>query len=265
MSKIITVFGATGNQGGSVIASIQGNPHLSSEYKVRGITRDPSKPAGQKLADKGVDLVRADLSDKESVKKAIEGSEVVFGVTNLSGGKLTHLPHFDSKAEVMDYIRAQKIPATFFHAGCFMNNILGAVQKGSEQNTLVWNLHPDTNMPLFDASADTGKFVAGIMLNRDKTMGKDVYGATGWYTPTEIANTIQEVSGKKTVFQEVPDEIFKRFLPEAVGQELMETFMLIKDFGYYGEGGREILEESLKIMDGKPTTLKEFIEKNGPW
>ncbi|KAL8705610.1 MAG: hypothetical protein Q9201_001297 [Fulgogasparrea decipioides] len=286
MSKIITVFGATGNQGGSVIASIQGNPHLSSEYKVRGITRDPSKPAGQKLADKGVDLVRADLSDKESVKKAIEGSEVVFGVTNfweylskdievtqgqnianackevgvplliwscspsatkMSGGKLTHLPHFDSKAEVMDYIRAQKIPATFFHAGCFMNNILGAVQKGSEQNTLVWNLHPDTNMPLFDASADTGKFVAGIMLNRDKTMGKDVYGATGWYTPTEIANTIQEVSGKKTVFQEVPDEIFKRFLPEAVGQELMETFMLIKDFGYYGEGGREILEESLKV------------------
>lgn len=82
MSKIITVFGATGNQGGSVITSIQANSTLSSEYKIRGITRDPSKPAGQKLAEKGVELVKADLSDKESVKKAVEGSDVVFGVTN---------------------------------------------------------------------------------------------------------------------------------------------------------------------------------------
>lgn len=82
MSKIITVFGATGNQGGSVIASIQGNSKLSSEYKIRGVTRDPSKPKGQALAEKGVELVKADLSDKESVKKAIEGSHTVFAVTN---------------------------------------------------------------------------------------------------------------------------------------------------------------------------------------
>lgn len=82
MSKIITVFGATGNQGGSVIASIQGNSKLSSEYKIRGVTRDPSKPSGQALAGKGVELVKADLSDKESVKKAIEGSYAVFAVTN---------------------------------------------------------------------------------------------------------------------------------------------------------------------------------------
>ena len=82
MSKIITVFGATGNQGGSVIASIQKDSRLSSEYKIRGVTRDPSKPKGKALADKGVELVKADLSDKESVKKAIEGSYAVFAVTN---------------------------------------------------------------------------------------------------------------------------------------------------------------------------------------
>ncbi len=82
MSKIITVFGATGNQGGSVIASIQGNSKLASEYKIRGVTRDPSKPKGQALAEKGVELVKADLSDKDSVIKAIEGSHAVFAVTN---------------------------------------------------------------------------------------------------------------------------------------------------------------------------------------
>lgn len=82
MSKALTVFGATGNQGGSVIASVLGNPKLSSEYKLRAITRDPSKPSAKALADKGVETVKADLNDKESVKRAIEGSSAVFGVTN---------------------------------------------------------------------------------------------------------------------------------------------------------------------------------------
>lgn len=56
MSKLITVFGATGNQGGSVIKSILADPVLSKAFKIRGITRDTSKPAAQALAQKGVEL-----------------------------------------------------------------------------------------------------------------------------------------------------------------------------------------------------------------
>ena len=56
MSKLITVFGATGNQGGSVIKSILADPVLSKVFKIRGITRDISKPAAQALAQKGVEL-----------------------------------------------------------------------------------------------------------------------------------------------------------------------------------------------------------------
>jgi uncharacterized protein YbjT (DUF2867 family) len=57
MSKLITVFGATGNQGGSVIRAIQADPELSKEFKIRGVTRDPSKPAAKDLAAKGVELI----------------------------------------------------------------------------------------------------------------------------------------------------------------------------------------------------------------
>lgn len=57
MSKLITVFGATGNQGGSVITSILNDPILSEEFKIRGITRDISKPAAQALAARGVEVV----------------------------------------------------------------------------------------------------------------------------------------------------------------------------------------------------------------
>lgn len=57
MSKIFTVWGATGNQGGSVIEAILADPILSKEFKIRGITRDAKKPAALALAAKGVEIV----------------------------------------------------------------------------------------------------------------------------------------------------------------------------------------------------------------
>ena len=57
MSKLITVFGSTGNQGGSVIKYILSDPTLSKEFKIRGITRDVSKPAAQELENLGVEMV----------------------------------------------------------------------------------------------------------------------------------------------------------------------------------------------------------------
>jgi uncharacterized protein YbjT (DUF2867 family) len=97
MTKLITVFGATGNQGGSVIAHILDHAELSKAYKIRGVTRDVSKPAAKALTDKGVEMVavsmpisgRAELTlnqgnidDPTAIAKAVDGSSVVFGVTN---------------------------------------------------------------------------------------------------------------------------------------------------------------------------------------
>lgn len=56
MSKLITVFGATGNQGGSVIKHILDDAVLSKQFRIRGITRDVSKPAAQALIAKGVEM-----------------------------------------------------------------------------------------------------------------------------------------------------------------------------------------------------------------
>ncbi len=38
--KIFVVFGATGNQGGSVINSVLADPAAAKEFRIRGITRD---------------------------------------------------------------------------------------------------------------------------------------------------------------------------------------------------------------------------------
>ena len=55
--KIFVVFGATGVQGGSVINSVLGDPKAAQEFKIRGITRDPSKPNAQALTKRGVECV----------------------------------------------------------------------------------------------------------------------------------------------------------------------------------------------------------------
>jgi uncharacterized protein YbjT (DUF2867 family) len=60
--KIIVVFGATGAQGGSVIKSILGDSKAAAQFKIRAVTRDPSKPSAKALADQGCELVSVCLS-----------------------------------------------------------------------------------------------------------------------------------------------------------------------------------------------------------
>ena len=49
-------------------------------YTVRAVTRNISSDAAQSLKSKGAQLVKADFTDLDSLKKAVEGSEFVFGV-----------------------------------------------------------------------------------------------------------------------------------------------------------------------------------------
>jgi uncharacterized protein YbjT (DUF2867 family) len=55
--KVLVVFGATGTQGGSVIKAILADPKTAEAYSIRAITRDPSKPAAQKLTAAGVEVI----------------------------------------------------------------------------------------------------------------------------------------------------------------------------------------------------------------
>jgi len=78
--KIIAVIGATGAQGGSVVRAILSDPN--GGYIPRAITRNVNSDKAKKLSDKGVELVTADASDLESLKKAFSGAYGAFCVTN---------------------------------------------------------------------------------------------------------------------------------------------------------------------------------------
>src|SRR6185503_12144573 len=77
--KIITVFGATGAQGGGLAHAILTDPN--SEFAVRAVTRDPNSDKAKALARLGAEVVTADIDDKESMQKALAGAYGAYFVT----------------------------------------------------------------------------------------------------------------------------------------------------------------------------------------
>ncbi|KAK5631561.1 hypothetical protein RRF57_007275 [Xylaria bambusicola] len=86
MSKrIVTVFGATGVQGGSVVDALLNDAVTANTYVIRGVTRNPSSAAAEALRTRGVSTVQADLNDISSLSKAVSGSYAIFAVTDFWG------------------------------------------------------------------------------------------------------------------------------------------------------------------------------------
>jgi len=150
--KLITVFGATGMQGGSVVNALLAD----GTFAVRAITRKPTEAKAQDLSKRGVEVVQGDIAGPiEGLVEALKGSYGVFLLTNFwdpsqmanekeSGIKMVDaahkagvkhavwstlenvhrvskgkwdVPHFTGKAEVEDYIRGlqAKSPKAFEH------------------------------------------------------------------------------------------------------------------------------------------------------
>ncbi|KAL2268428.1 hypothetical protein VTJ83DRAFT_3274 [Remersonia thermophila] len=320
MSKLLTVFGATGNQGSSVVKTILADPELSKEFRIRGITRDASKPAARSLAEKGVEVKTADLNSKDSVAAVVQGSHTVFLVTNfwetrsfetevsqgrnvadaardtgvaqlifssllnvseLTGGRLPHAAHFDSKATVERYIRSicdassssssssssttsggrPGIGAcTFVLAGYFMQNLPGMLRLQDGVYTLAYPFGPKTPIPLVAPAADVGKFVKAAIKHAGELNGKRLLAAADYYTPERILEEFEEVTGNKTTYVQVSPEQFRAYQPANIALEMLETHLFIADPGYYAG---ESLDETMRFLDEKPTTWKVFVkEKN---
>src|SRR3984893_8702149 len=75
--RTILVTGATGNQGGAVAQALQG-----TGFHLRGLTRAPESERAAALAGRGVDIVKGDLDDEATLRRALAGAWGVFGVQN---------------------------------------------------------------------------------------------------------------------------------------------------------------------------------------
>jgi len=79
MARIIAIAGATGAQGGGLVRAIMND--RTGGYTARALTRDPGAPAATTLAGLGAEVVKADLDDPASVRRAFEGADCAYCVT----------------------------------------------------------------------------------------------------------------------------------------------------------------------------------------
>jgi len=77
--KIITVFGATGAQGGGLARAILED--RDGPFALRAVTRDTGSTAARTLAAAGAEVVSADLGDAASVARAMAGAYGAYCVT----------------------------------------------------------------------------------------------------------------------------------------------------------------------------------------
>ena len=79
MSKnIVSIVGATGIQGSSVVDALL----KDDSYSLRAITRDPDREKAKALATSDIEVVKADLNNLDSLKAAFSGSYAIFAVTD---------------------------------------------------------------------------------------------------------------------------------------------------------------------------------------
>jgi uncharacterized protein YbjT (DUF2867 family) len=78
--RIIAVLGATGAQGGGLARAILND--AQGGFAVRAITRDANSAKARALADRGAQVLAADLDDEASLARAMDGAYGAYCVTN---------------------------------------------------------------------------------------------------------------------------------------------------------------------------------------
>ena len=307
MSKLLVVFGATGQQGGSVINFVLNDPELSKQYSVRAITRTASSPAAQELQKRGVDVVVADLDDPASLPAALAtahslfiatvsiydehimsrelrqvkaiadtavaaGAQFIIFSTCVAAERLwgRRVPGFDSKAQAEAYIRTLPVKCAFFAPGMFMQNFLGPnaprllhSQEGQEPTYAIANfISPDAQLPLIETVEDSGKYVGAMLADPDKYHGNVFCAATGLYSYQQVVEIITRITGKKTIYAQLPHEEWVKYLPPGFADPMTAMFRFIENPGYYGPQTKEEVEWAVGQARGKLTTFEEFVEKH---
>ncbi|KAK0457232.1 putative hscarg dehydrogenase [Desarmillaria tabescens] len=170
--KLIVVFGATGNQGGSVVASFLEN----KAYVVRAVTRNPDSDKAKALAANGAEVVAADLNDQKSLVKALEGAHAAFGVTDFWATLSTLEPNGAFDGEIQQG-----------------KNLANAAAATPTLEHYVWSTLPMTKnttngavtVPHFDSKAHVDEYIISSLPDRAK---KTTFFWSGYYA-TNMASS----------------------------------------------------------------------------
>lgn len=236
-SSLILVFGATGQQGGSVARAL-----INKGWPVRVMVRNPSSPASLALRDAGAELVAGNFDDIEVMRGAMTGAYGVFsvqpsspggtvtdadevrygktiaslasecGVQHLvysSGGAVSDRPtgvaHFDTKAEIERHIHTLPIVSTIVRPATFME-LLVMPGFGLDEGQFHFFMQPDGAMQVL-AVEDIGKIVAAIYAQPERFKGKTFEIASDVVTGLQLQELFSAAAGRLITYSRFSDDV----------------------------------------------------------
>jgi uncharacterized protein YbjT (DUF2867 family) len=237
--KTILITGMTGHQGGAVAQALQGKG-----FHLRGLTRKPDSERAAALARSGVDVdvVKGDLDDEATLRRALAGAWGVFGVQNAqeagvereeaqgkrlatlareagvehyvytsvgSADKRTAVPHFDSKWRIEETVRGLRFPShVILRPVFFMENLLAPYSL--QGSTLAVALGPGTKLQMI-AVGDIGWFGARAFTDAAALSGREIDLAGDVRTMPEAAEILTEALGRPIAFAQTPIEQVRQY------------------------------------------------------
>jgi uncharacterized protein YbjT (DUF2867 family) len=277
--KLILVSGATGRQGGAVAREL-----LSRGYRVRGLTRNPVSERARQLAGLGIEMVKGDFDDMDSLNRAAQGVYGVFSVQNFwehgkqgeirqgsnladaakqagvshfvytsvaNADKNTGIPHFDSKYEIEKYIQSIELPYTIIRPVSFMEN--WEYSRADIENGIIYGpLSPDTRHQHITVK-DIGRFVAEAFDNPAEWLGLSLDIAGDEHTQLEIAEIFSRVTGKEVKYVRVAWDEFE----EQQGEEMTIMEKWFENTGY------SVNMDDLRDKYPWLTSLEQYLMENG--
>lgn len=148
---VITVFGATGAQGGGLaLAILNDSEH---RFSLRAVTRNLEGRAARELARSGAEMIVADLDDLTSIQRALRGAHGAFFVTN-------YWEHFSPEKELAqaDALSAAAVQAGLRHA--VWSTLEDTRRYFAADGSRMPVLHGRYNVPHFDAKGEANSFFA---------------------------------------------------------------------------------------------------------
>ncbi len=289
-NPLIAVFGATGQQGGSVVR------HLKEHgFRVRALTRRPEDYDGP--AD---EARRADLDDESTLTDSLSGAHGAFLVTNfwqegtdevkqataavraavdagvhhlvwsslpsveeISGGTWD-VPHFTDKARVDSIVRDAGLPVhTVVQPPFYFENLIGMMapqptQDGGKGWTLP--LDPDARVIHMGAIAELGSLVAGAFARPTESAGATLAMAAGLYSFSDVVTIYGAALGEDLSFHRVPHDTFAGFFPQA--RELGQMLGYFEDHTYMGPDSEERIAKANAIATTPFTGLEPWLTAN---